>query len=128
MRIRDASLQDVESIQQIYSFYVRNSLVTYELDVPTAEEMIGRFKDITGKGFPYVVAVDEDSEDVQGYAYASTFRGREGFNNTVENSVYVKRGVYKKGIGSQLLGNLICRKPFENLVLFKPHPLEGTQF
>ena len=107
MRIRDATLQDVESIQQIYSFYVINSLVTYELDVPSAEEMVTRFNEIVGKGFPYIVAMDEDRGEIQGYAYVSTFRGRVGFNNTVENSVYVKHGVHRKGVGSKLLSDLI---------------------
>ena len=107
MRIRDATAQDLESIQQIYSFYVLNSLVTYELDVPSVEEMTSRFASVRSKGFPYIVAVDEDSNEIEGYAYVSTFRERAGFNNTVENSIYVKHGVYRKGIGSRLLSCLI---------------------
>ena len=109
MKVRDASVEDVHVIQQIYAFYVLNSLVTYEVDVPSVEEMLSRYDEIDVKGFPYIIVEDEETKEILGYAYASTFRGRVGFNNTVENSVYVKNGVHRRGVGSQLLSELIDR-------------------
>ena len=35
--------------------------------------------------------------------------GRVGFNNTVENSVHVKRGAHRKGVGSKLLSDQIAK-------------------
>ena len=70
-----------------------------------------RFLDIQRKGFPYLVATDETSVDsvILGYAYASTFRGREGFDNTVEASIYVQNGITGKGLGKMLFSELLSR-------------------
>ena len=76
-----------------------------ELNPPSIEEMQLRFDTIRNKGFPYIVATINDNNNNQecsliGYAYANTFRGREGFNNTAEISIYLKHGESQKGIGN----------------------------
>jgi len=106
--IRDATKSDMKSIQDIYAYYVLHSVTTYENDVPSVDDMEERYAEIIRKGFPYLVAVDS-CDKVCGYAYASTFRDRVGFNNTVENSVYIRHGIYRLGLGTILLKKLLDR-------------------
>lgn len=72
-----------------------------ETTPPTLDEMQQRFNTIKSKGFPYIVAIQDDDphDKVIGYAYANTFRGREGFNNTVEISIYLRHDKGKRGVG-----------------------------
>ena len=76
-----------------------------ELKPPNIDEMILRFHTIKNKGFPYISVVikndnnNEKCDTCIGYAYANTFRNREGFNNTAEISIYLKHGESQKGLG-----------------------------
>jgi len=106
---RNATKCDMKTVQDIYAHYVLHSVTTYENEVPSVDEMEKRFTEIIRKGFPYIVAIDSSSNKVCGYAYASTFRDRVGFNNTVENSVYLRHGIYRLGLGTLLLKELIDR-------------------
>ena len=44
---------------------------------------------------------------VTGYAYAGPYRPRPAYRFTVENSVYLKPAIHRRGIGLQLLQRLI---------------------
>ena len=57
-------------------------------------------------GFPYLVAELEGS--VVGYAYARPYRPRPAYRFTVENSVYLRPAIHRRGIGLQLLQRLIA--------------------
>ena len=65
--IRDASLEDAERILEIYGYYVKNTAITFEYDVPTLPEFQERIKN-TRKRYPYLV-IEQDGI-IQGYAYA----------------------------------------------------------
>ena len=107
--VRDATKADMKIIQHIYSYYVVHTTTTFEYEVPTVEEMEERFNDIKKKLFPYIVVVDNVTKEVYGYAYATTYKVREAYNNTVENSIYLRHGLYRRGLGSFLLQELIDR-------------------
>ncbi len=51
--------------------------------------------------YPFIVA--EDNRKILGFAYASAYRMRPAYDNTVENSVYVRDGFHGRGIGTRLL-------------------------
>ena len=109
--IRDASERDFDLIQRIYSYYVIKGTFTFEVAPPDVLSMIERWKVVKDRGHPYLVA--ENQYNVIGYAYASNFRKRMGFEYTLENSVYVAQDSLNKGVGGRLLGELI--KQCENL-------------
>ena len=67
--------------------------------------MARRFNELTAQGFPYLVAVVD--ETVVGYAYAGPYRARPAYRFTVENSVYVAHDSYRRGVGKALLEALI---------------------
>jgi L-amino acid N-acyltransferase YncA len=105
LHVRPATAADTPAISAIYAVEVRELVNTYEYEVPDNAEMTRRMDDLTARGFPYLVA--ELDGVVAGYAYAGTYRTREAFNWTVENSVYVAGWAQGRGIGRTLLAALI---------------------
>jgi L-amino acid N-acyltransferase YncA len=104
--IRPAIETDFHAIQRIYSFYVLNSLSTFEETAPSTSELLSRWTAINELGLPFLVAVTH--EQVVGYAYASPYRARPAYRFTVEDSVYVEQGCQGQGIGKLLLSALIA--------------------
>ena len=56
---------------------------------------------------PHLVA--EDGGGVVGYTYAAPYRSRSAYRYSVENSVYVRNGIARRGLGRALLAELIAR-------------------
>jgi phosphinothricin acetyltransferase len=106
--IRDAVPADVPAIAAIYGHHVLHGLASFEETAPDVAEMARRFADVTGKGYPYIVAVAEDGA-IAGYAYVSAYRPRPAYRWTVENSVYLAPERARRGIGAALLAELIRR-------------------
>jgi len=106
LEIRPASVADLPSITEIYAHEVRVGTATFELVPPDLAEMTRRFQALKDGGFPYLVA--ELDGDVAGYAYASSYRPRPAYRFTVENSVYLRPSLHRRGIGRQLLERLIA--------------------
>ncbi|MEG0548511.1 MAG: N-acetyltransferase family protein [Coprobacillus sp.] len=96
MKIRIATLDDALSIQKIYAYYVVNTDISFEYDVPSVDEMKERIK-VTD---PYLVA--EIDNQVVGYAYASQFRSRIGYQYSYELSVYIDKDYHRQGIAKEL--------------------------
>ena len=106
--IRTAAPGDIAAFTEIYRESVLNGVASYEIDPPSLDEMAARFAAITGKGYPYIVAVEQTGL-ILGYAYASAFRTRPAYRWLVEDSVYLAPETRGKGIGKALLAELIRR-------------------
>ena len=104
--IRSATPADLASVTDIYADAVRLGTATFELTSPDLSEMTRRFETLTEGGFPYLVAALEGR--VAGYAYAGAYRPRPAYRFTVENSVYLRPEIHRRGIGTQLLQTLIA--------------------
>ena len=70
-RNKDGNAFDAEELLGIYSYYIINTAVTYEIDVPSAEDFRRRIEKTLRK-YPYIVA--ERDGRIMGYAYAGVFR------------------------------------------------------
>jgi phosphinothricin acetyltransferase len=103
--IRSATAADLPFITEIYEHAVRHGTATFELIPPDLAEMTRRFRALTDGGFPYLVA--EVDRDVIGYAYAGPYRPRPAYRFTVENSIYLKPAIHRRGIGLQLMQRLL---------------------
>src|SRR5206468_9844748 len=68
--------------------------------------MTRRFRALMDGGFPYLVATLDGA--VAGYAYAGPYRPRPAYRFTVENSVYLKPAIHRRGVGLQLMQRLIA--------------------
>ncbi len=102
--VRDVRAEDFTAIQAIYAYYVTRTAASFEEVPPSVEEMQRRWRDVTGRGLPYLVA--ESEGEVLGYAYAGPFRTRSAYRYTIEDSIYVAPLTVRRGIGSCLRGTL----------------------
>jgi L-amino acid N-acyltransferase YncA len=103
--IRPATEADLPFVTEIYEHAVLYGTATFELIPPDLAEMTRRFKALMDGGFPYFVGALEGH--VVGYAYAGPYRPRPAYRFTVENSVYLRPAIHRRGIGLQLMLRLI---------------------
>lgn len=103
IRIRDAKLDDAESILRIYSYYVKNTAITFEYDVPAIDEFLVRMQN-TMKQYPFIV-IEKDGT-IQGYAYAGAFVGRAAYDWSCEMTVYLDYSAQKCGLGRKIYEEL----------------------
>jgi len=104
MPVRIVRSGDAESIQEIYSYYVKNTSITFEIEVPSVDEMRKRVKNISSV-YPWFVY--EENGEVKGYSYASKHRERAAYRWSVDFAVYVDSVSQGKGIGKELFLRLI---------------------
>ncbi|GJD95585.1 GNAT family N-acetyltransferase [Methylobacterium iners] len=107
LSIRDAGIDDLAAIAEIYRPHVLHGSATFETVPPSAAEMAARREAILAAGLPYLVA--ERDGRLLGYAYAGPYRARPAYRHTVENSVYVREGSGRQGAGGALLAALVAR-------------------
>ena len=55
--IRSATIEDAGRLLEIYTYYVKNTAISFEYDVPSLEEFRGRIAYTLGK-YPYIVLED----------------------------------------------------------------------
>ena len=97
--LRIASPADAEALLQIYAPYVRETAITFEYEVPSPGEFQSRIRRTLEK-YPYLIAERECR--CVGYAYAGAFHARAAYDWAVETSVYVERGLRRRGVGRRL--------------------------
>jgi phosphinothricin acetyltransferase len=105
--IRDSTAEDASAIQEIYAWHVLNGSASFEETPPDVEEILRRRADVISRGLPHLVA--EDDSGIVGYTYAAPYRSRSAYRFSVENSVYVRHGIARRGLGRALLTELIAR-------------------
>ncbi|MFH6989747.1 GNAT family N-acetyltransferase [Flavobacterium collinsii] len=105
LNLRPATIKDLEKILNIVNHSILHTTANYSYEVQTLEIQTKWFEDKKAKNLPVVVA-DLDGE-VVGFGSYGQFREKIGYQYTVEHSVYVVDTVIGKGIGSQLLSELI---------------------
>jgi len=101
--IRLARASDAEGILTIYAPYISGTAISFETEVPSAEEFATRIGAIGGR-YPYLVC--EIDGKIAGYAYASKFREREAYRYDVETSIYVAAEYHGSGLAYELYGRL----------------------
>ena len=69
MNIRSATPDDAGAILDIYAYYVENTAISFEYDVPSEDDFRTRIKK-TLERYPYLVLEDEGM--IRGYAYAQS--------------------------------------------------------
>jgi phosphinothricin acetyltransferase len=105
--IRPSTAQDMSAITTIYAHFVLHSTATFEIEVPTVQEMTVRRQDVLAKGLPYLVITQSDA--VVGFAYANWFKPRAAYRFSCENSVYLHPAAAGKGWGKLLLAELLAQ-------------------
>ena len=108
--MRPAIADDLPAIHSIYAHHVLHGLATFEEEPPSLEEFARRFRDVTGRGLPYLVA--ETDAVVAGYGYCAPYRRRSAYRYTLEDSIYVRHDMTGRGVGRAGCGDLLklCRR------------------
>ena len=104
MIIESVSINDANELLDIYSYYVKETAISFEYDVPLIDEFRERIKQISKK-YPYIKAVRDDG-CIMGYAYANTFKARAAYDWSVETTVYVRKDLRGLGVGKALYQEL----------------------
>lgn len=110
-----AHSEDAAALLNIYAHYVKNTAVTFEYDVPTAEEFAQRISRILEK-YPYLIAQKDGC--TLGYAYAGPFKTRVAYAWSAEVSIYVAPFARRCGMGRRLyaeLERLLAAQNVQNL-------------
>ena len=126
--IRSVSLNDAEALLNIYAYYVKNTAITFEYDVPTLEEFKQRITN-TLKKYPYLVVVKEGT--ILGYAYAGVFKNRAAYDWSAEMTIYLKYDAVKCGLGRMLYEALeteMKKRGFLNLYACIGYPIEEDEY
>jgi phosphinothricin acetyltransferase len=105
--LRPSTAADLPAIRDIYAFAVTEGTGTFEIEVPSLDEMARRREDVLARGLPWLVAVRDG--EVLGYAYANAFRPRPAYRFCVEDSIYLRPQAQGAGIGALLLAELVAR-------------------
>lgn len=102
--VRVAEPHDAHELLAIYGPIVRETAISFELEVPSVDEIARRIGDGMVER-PWLVAEREDV--IIGYAYAGAFRARPAYRWSAEVSVYVAAHARGAGVGRTLYGALL---------------------
>ena len=102
--MRFAVREDAAALLEIYEPFVRETAITFEYDVPTAEQFADRIEKY-GSNYPFLVC--EEGGRIVGYAYAHRHQERAAYGWSAELSVYVRLGCEGRGIGRLLYSELL---------------------
>jgi L-amino acid N-acyltransferase YncA len=104
--IRTATTGDAEAIARIYNHYVASTIITFEEQAVSAEEMATRIAEIAAASLPWLVA--EQDGRIVGYAYASKWKGRCAYRFSAESTVYLHPDFVGMGYGTRLYERLFA--------------------
>ncbi|MDB3907710.1 GNAT family N-acetyltransferase [Crocinitomicaceae bacterium] len=104
--IRSIQPQDAPAITDIYNYYIRTSIITFEEEEITIDEMERRIQEITESfQMPFIVILEDDT--VVGYAYIAKWRTRDAYRFSAESSIYLHHEHFGKGMGFSLYEEII---------------------
>jgi L-amino acid N-acyltransferase YncA len=104
--VRRATVEDAVACQAIYAPYVRDTVISLELDPPSVPEIEERMERCL-ETHDWLVL--EDDGAICGYAYGSAYRSRAAYRWACEVSVYVEVGRRRTGAGRVLYKALFPR-------------------
>jgi phosphinothricin acetyltransferase len=112
--LRPVTLEDAPAIAGIYNYYIAYTAITFEEDPVDARIIEERIRAVTASQqssakliqFPWFVW--EEGSEILGYAYAHKWHERAAYRYAVEDSIYLKQGFQRRGIGRALLEKVIA--------------------
>lgn len=102
--IRRVTPADADAITAIYNPYIEHSVISFEDTPLSTSDMAARIRDISAT-HPYLVC--EEGGAVLGYAYLHQWKERAAYRFAAEDSIYVRQGLERKGVGEALLRALL---------------------
>lgn len=107
MTIRSATTDDAAACARIYAPYVTDTVVSFETEPPTPEEMADRIESALAEHAWLVLETEGKSGlEVVGYAYATQHRSRAAYRWACDVSIYLDQECRGKGAGKALYAAL----------------------
>lgn len=107
--IRDAHIEDLPRIVEIYNSTIAGRMVTADLEPVSVESRTGWFHDHQPSQRPLWVMTED--EVIIGWLSFQDFYGRAAYQATAEVSIYMDPAYRKRGIGAAFLEEAIRRAP-----------------
>lgn len=108
-QIRDASLQDLDAIVQIYNSTIAGRQVTADLEPVTVESRVPWFEEHSPERRPLWVV--ESGGEIAAWLSFQSFYGRPAYLGTAEISIYIAEAFRSRGLGSILVAHAIRKCP-----------------
>jgi L-amino acid N-acyltransferase YncA len=99
--VRDATAADLAAVAAVYEHEALHGIATFDAE--------GRPEDFWAEKLGGPLLVAEVAGSVAGFAYASTYRPRPGYDRTREVSVYLAADARGQGVGRALYAELLDR-------------------
>lgn len=104
--IRQGESADLNRLVEIYNHYVTETHVTFDTTPFLVTDRIQWFNQFTAEG-PYRLLVAESNGAILGYATSTRYKPREGYDTSVETTIYLDPGECGHGTGRQLYAALM---------------------
>ncbi|PLT33431.1 GNAT family N-acetyltransferase [Bacillus sp. V5-8f] len=106
LHIREAVIEDLPAMLEIYNYAIHNLTATFDLDEQSLEQRKAWFEKYGGN-YPLIVA--EIDGEVAGYCSISPYNPKAAYAGTVELSVYLTEKHQGKGAGTALVTEILRR-------------------
>jgi L-amino acid N-acyltransferase YncA len=104
--VRPADPEDAAACLAIYRPYVENTAISWEIEVPTVDEMASR---IAGLRATHEWLVLEREVQIVGFAYGQPLKRLATFQWSAETGIYMRAGHQRTGGGRELYTRLLHR-------------------
>jgi phosphinothricin acetyltransferase len=105
VQLRAVTPEDAADLARIYNHYIAKTIITFETEPVSVENMRQRVVETLALPLPWLVA--ERGGSVLGYTYASRWKGRCAYRFAVEATIYLDPACLGQGIGRPLYEALI---------------------
>ena len=104
LKIRQAKLNDLKDITEIYNEAIQKTVATFDTQIKTIEEQKKWFNEHGAKN-PIIVV--EQNGNVVGWSALTQYSTKCAYSDTAEISLYIKEKNQGKGIGKQLIEEIV---------------------
>ena len=102
VRYRNATLEDLNRIVEIYNSTIPGRMVTADTEVVSVESRLLWFKEHSDTRPLWIV--DDQEKKIMGWISFQSFYGRPAYDATAEISIYLDQSVRGRGLGKKVLG------------------------
>ncbi len=100
MNIREAKIEDIAEIADIYNYEVLNGVATFDTEIKSYEEQKMWYKNHTGK---YRIFVADIDGKIAGWVSLSKWIDKRAAEKSAELSLYINKEYRGKGLGNALM-------------------------
>ncbi len=101
--IRPAIVLDAQAVADVWNPWIRDTGITFNAVDKTPEEVANLIVSRTIAGHGFLVATDDDTGAILGFATYTQFRGGIGYARTMEHSIILSPQARGQGLGRTLL-------------------------